>query len=585
MAQGGGLAAPEREREDVRMHTSVRSAASLLSLVLALSLMPASSAALAADQTTYYFHGTAADQANKNLVLVDATARGTATFNQTAPTEAVPDTQTTTPVANQDFVGNPLTAYWNGAVAPSTLSGAIQLRWFWSSANPAALAGGSQVTVTVFANPQYVASRVQPDRIIGRAVVSLATGATPTENVSLIPINSGQTVVSELLIQAAANSLVSGEELKVHYDAVSAPSGFQVVDFTPPPTPTVAFDTETRLEFAPPTIVSAHFFGAEPMTALERPVPGSRTGAVDRDRIFVDWPLSTRSQIGQLSRSTDGGDSFRLLYDLSCAPRSRPMCTTGGGGDTDTEVNLVTGTVLFSDQVGLANEALASSIDHGDTFPLERQFGITNATTVTDRQWLTSIDPSLASVAGRPIEGFLAYHLPAAGQYIQGIDVAGVPIPQAVPQILEVAQSGPIRADSTAGPARGWIWQPYRNAGGYMIATARAANYTDPAAWRSNHVSADQPAIFPWLQLDARGNAFAVWVTSGIIYLSISPIDDPRNDPGAGGWPGTFWSEKVRVTPPEIRSAVFPVVTAGDAGRVAVAYMGSEDCTSGPPIV
>src|SRR5207237_762686 len=57
---------------------------------------------------TYYFHGQAADQANK------VNAPGTATFDQTAPTGGAPVTQQTTGVANQDFAGNFLAAYWNG---------------------------------------------------------------------------------------------------------------------------------------------------------------------------------------------------------------------------------------------------------------------------------------------------------------------------------------------------------------------------------------------------------------------------------------------------------------------------------------
>lgn len=550
-------------------------------MALLVGLLPsAASAALGADSPTFWFHGEAADEANS--VFTFDGRPGTAVFDTNPPTELVPDTQTTTPVANQDFIGNFLTAYWRGAYTPGTpIAGVLDLTWFWSSASPAAIAGGTQVAVTVFANPRYDdESPVQPDRVIGRGVVSLALGAAPAENRNSLPVDSRGEAVTELVIQVAAISLITGGELKVHYDAVSTPSRFLVRDVPPPTPPSVIFDAARSLAFAPSTVVSAHFLGAEPMTAMERPLAGSPAGAVDPDRIFVDWPLSTRSQVGQLSRSQDGGDSFRLLYDRACAPRSRPMCTTGGGGDTDSEVNPFTGTVLFADQVGVANEALASSVDHGDTFPLERAFGVSNATTGTDRQWVTSIDPDVLSIAGQRIIGFLTYHLPAAGQYIQAITESGAPIPQAVPQIIEVAQSGPPRVDNSGGPGHGWIWQPYRDAGGYKVATAPAADFDDPAAWRTYLVSSNQPAIFPWFHLDDAGNAYATWVTAGIVYLSVSPIDDPRNDPRDGGRPGTFWTAQVRITPPEIRSAVFPVVVGGSAGRIGLAYMGSEDCVA-----
>lgn len=551
-------------------------------LALLVNLGPAGIAGpvRAADSPTFWFHGEIEDEANSAFTF--GGRPGTAVFDETSPTDVVPVTQSTTPVANQDFVGNFLTAYWRGGYTPAApIEGLLDLTWFWSSANPATVAGGTQVAVTIFANPDYAAaSRVQPDRVIGRSVVSIAAGAAPTENRTSVPVNSRGVPVTELVVQVAAISSITGGDLKVHYDATSTPSRFVVRDVPLPPAPTLRFDTTRSLAFAPSTVVSAHFLGAEPMTAMERPLANAPGAPVDPDRVFVDWPLSTRSQIGQLSRSEDGSDSFRLIYDMTCPTRSRPMCGTGGGGDTDSEVNPFTGTVLFTDQVGLANEALASSIDHGDTFPATRSFTVTNATTVTDRQWVTAIDPSLVSVAGRRVEGFLAYHLPAAGQYIQAITEDGAPVPQAVPQILEVAQSGPIRVDNSGGPAHGWIWQPYRNGGGFKVATAPAADFADPLAWRTYHVSSDQPAIFPWFNLDDAGNAYALWVTAGVAYLAVSPIDDPRNDPRDGGRPGTYWTDKVRVTPDEIRSAVLPVVTAGASGRIGLAYVGSEDCVA-----
>src|SRR4029077_983928 len=58
---------------------------------------------------------------------------------------------------------------------------------------------------------------------------------------------------------------------------------------------------------------------------------------------------------------------------------------------------------------------------------------------------------------------------------------------------------------------------------------------------------------------------------------SVSPIDDPRNNP-ATGRPGRYWTPQIRVTPSQVTSAVFPAVTGGDSGRIEIAYMGSEDC-------
>ena len=340
-----------------------------------------------------------------------------------------------------------------------------------------------------------------------------------------------------------------------------------------------AIFADTEVKFAPATMVSAHWLGSEPQTTLERPEPETVRGALSPGRIFVDWPLSSRSNIGQVSRSLDGGDSFRLLIDHTCAVRSRPNCLTGGGGDTETDVNRVSGTLLFADQEVLAQEALAVSYDHGDTFPV--QYAVSNTATAVDRQWLAATDNSAEFQVGpATIEGFLAYHIPLAGQYIQGIDQNGALLPQPVAQIQQVSQSGQLRVDTSGGPGHGWIYQPYRDVDGnnFVVGTAFAQDYVSPTAWEVNPVTEDQPTIFPWLALDNHGNAYGVWVTGGKMYYSFSPIDDRANNPDLGGRPGTFWSPQVEVNLPSVTSAVFPEVIAGDPGRIGITYVGSTEC-------
>ncbi|MEA2662491.1 MAG: hypothetical protein QOH08_2063 [Chloroflexota bacterium] len=550
------------------MRALVTVVASLALLVSGISLPSPSTAAAAG---TYWFHGKPTDQADKAAAFADDTAVAGATFDQNPPTGLVPVTQTTTGVANQDFVGNPLTLYWHGGFSGAAV-GQLNFDWWWTVPSPA----GTSVSVTVFADPVYASPRGQPEKVIGRGIVTLGSAAAPTEMHGSVFVNG--TVAHELLIQVAATSLITGNGIQVYYDATTTPSNFQFVAGTVPVPPAVVFDTTTSLAFAPSTTVSAHLFGAEPQTTLERRIAGSKPGRLDPNRIFVDWPLSSRTQSSQLSRSLDGGDSFRFLLDLTCSTRNRPQCALLGGGDSEDEVNLINGDLLFADQEGaVVNEGLASSTDHGDTWPLSRQFAVTNASSGVDRQWLAWADPSLVTVV-KPLEAFFSYHVPLAGVYVLGVTVDGTPVDQPVPQILDVSQSGNLRVDNTHGPARGWVYVPYRNGGGYQVASAEATGYQLPTNWRSNLVTSDQPAIFPWLNLDARGNLYAVWVSGGIVYLAVSPIDDPRNDPTHGGRPATYWTPQVRVSLPAVGSAVFPAVTAGDPGRIAITYMGSTDC-------
>lgn len=347
------------------------------------------------------------------------------------------------------------------------------------------------------------------------------------------------------------------------------------------------FDMSNPLEFAPTTTVSAHFLGAEPQITMERSIPGAPAGVTDPRRIFIDYPLSFRAQIGQLNRSLDGGDSFRLLFDPACAGRSRPTCQTGGGGDSDNDVNLHNGTLFFADQEGgVAQESIASSADHGDTFPPARQWAVTNTTTASDRQWVAAADDGSIAVGPRRIHAFLSYARATNGIFIQGIDQDGLPIPQPKAQIETlVGVPGRIEVDTTRGPGDGWVYLAYPlgeipgsdQKKGIYIATAPGGDYVDPRAWSSSRISPDLPDTFVWPALDNAGNAYATWNEGGVAYYAFSRISDPANNPKMGGRPGTSWSKQYRISLPNLGSTVFAAATAGDEGRVGITFMGTED--------
>src|SRR5581483_10620273 len=196
-------------------------------LFLALALLISSP--LLADSPIFYFKGDVADQTNK--VVNDV---GSATFDRTAPTGTVPVTQTGSAFANEDFVGNGLAFYWSGSYSgPAT--GTLDLKWYWSSQVASAI--GGFVDISVFADPDYTAaSRVQPDKLIGRALIQLnGIGATPALVHSQIPVNGN--VTGTLLIQCVPHFIVNDAELFVHYNAVSTPSSFQFLDVARVPFP------------------------------------------------------------------------------------------------------------------------------------------------------------------------------------------------------------------------------------------------------------------------------------------------------------------------------------------------------------
>jgi hypothetical protein len=336
--------------------------------------------------------------------------------------------------------------------------------------------------------------------------------------------------------------------------------------------------------FAPATVVSPVLFGGEPQVNFERPVATPKAGAgLDPMRGFVDWPVSSRTMVGTLWRTTNGGDSYRQLVDLSCAQHQAPNCFTGGGGDTVARVNGYDATVVFGNQESLAQEALVTSTDHGDTFPLTRQFGATSAYTGVDRQWISTVDKPgvMAGTVPFEVEALFSYHIPLAGELVAAVGTDGVVRPALAPVIPSVSQSGPSRIDEQPGSlGGGYFYQGYRDGTGFRVGVAPVTSYDSPLAYTIGTVTTDQPVVFPWIALDRAGNLYATWVApDGQLYYSYSLIADAANNPHAGGHPATKWSPKLKVNPPSLGSTVFPEIVAGDAGRVAIAYMGTGDWT------
>jgi len=346
--------------------------------------------------------------------------------------------------------------------------------------------------------------------------------------------------------------------------------------------PSVTFST-APLTFGPASVVSPVVLGGEPQISAERPVANPKPGAgLDTNRGFVDWPVSSRTMIGTLWRTTNGGDSYRQIVDLTCAERQVPNCLTGGGGDTVNRVNNYDGTVNFGDQESLAQEAYASSVDHGDSFPAARQTPVTSTFTGVDRQWISTVDAPGIMSNGFELEAVYSYHIPVAGELVAAVDTSGIVHP-AVPVIPSVTQSGPSRIDTQPGShGSGWFYQSYRDGNGFEVASAPLTQVQSPTAYNVGHVSSDTAQVFTWIALDRQGNLYATWVAQdGQLYYSFSRITDPANDPTATppGIPASHWSPKLKVNLPSLGSTVFPEVVAGDPGHIAIAYMGTPDWT------
>jgi hypothetical protein len=340
---------------------------------------------------------------------------------------------------------------------------------------------------------------------------------------------------------------------------------------------------DKTLTFTPSTIVDPILFGGEPGITFDPTTDGTRE--------FADWPVSSRTNIGAFYRSTDGGLSFQKRYadindgdpaDLACVGRQVPYCPTGGGGDTDTEVDPSTGNVYFSSQESLANEASGTSFDHGTTFPSSHADPVTQKVGGdVDRQWLGYWKGTQTV--------FLAYHSPIVGAYVVRSDQAGktgswtVPV---TPQIPFVAQTGAMEVDNTGGLHNHTIYLAYLSSEPdsstlldetphIAVSTDGAASFTSYKMPNLKDSDGTEHSVHNFIKiyLDTAGNIYEVWSdsTTNATYLATSKATAPGNVVH----PGSVWKGPYQISTSPADVTIFPDVRAGSPGRIAAIYYGT----------
>src|SRR4051812_40612941 len=306
-------------------------------------------------QTTYYFKGDPADQANKVANDTVSGTIGTATFDTSPPTGAVPVIQTGPPsVVNADYVANPLAIYWSGPYSGS-IAGSLDLKWYWSTTNPETIAVGGAIEVSVFADPDYTADRAQPQRLIGRAIVPLTgIGPAPTLIESLVPVNG--TVTGTMLIQVIPQFIDSGHALTAHYNSTLTPSSFN-------------FTTVQRIPFPAATPAT----GLPPRFSLFTPSAAQLASGLGGDAgepsIGADW--ITGNALFQSFVTT-----FRVSFDDSCPTSPSSTWVAKQSPITGTEsmdpilwTDSKTGRTIVSQLILASTESLSAMTDNdGDSW-------------------------------------------------------------------------------------------------------------------------------------------------------------------------------------------------------------------------
>lgn len=527
----------------------LRIARSALVYVLFGTLLCAGS--LSAQTTTYYFKGNPDDQVNKvGNDTVSATI-GTATFDTTPPTGLVPVTQTGSPFTNEDYVGNPLGIYWSGNFSGS-VSGVIDLQWYWSTQNAATIALGGQIQVSVFADPDYTQDREHTGTLIGRGIAPLtAISAIPTLISTQIPING--TVQHTLLIQVVPQFSDAGNGINVHYNSTSTPSSFTFHSAparVPFPAAPKAGGLAPRYTALTPTL-SQQAAGL----GIDAGEPSIGSNWISGNALFQSF-LTT----------------FRVTFDDSCA--ASPFSTWTA------KQSPLTGTESF-------DPILYTDSKYGRTMVSQLILASTeSAAAITDNDgdtWLPSHGAGIASGIDHQTLGGGPFHapIPTGATYQNAIyycaqDIAlancaisldgGLTFGPAVP-IYTSQQCGGLHGHIKVGPD-GTAYVPNKDCGGLQGVVVSEDN---GITWDIRKVPNS---------LAANSDPSVAISKGGRVYLAFAdndnhPVVAVSNDRGHN------WTTAKDVGALDgINNAVFPVMVAGDDDRAAVAYVGTKSAGS-----
>jgi hypothetical protein len=319
---------------------------------------------------------------------------------------------------------------------------------------------------------------------------------------------------------------------------------------------------------------------------------------------YVSGPWGTGTQRSIWNRSVDGGRTFRPLHErpILSAFESDSQISGPGGGDTEIAIDH-TGKVYYADLAALVTLKTAT----WDNATRRMTTGVIangkQNINGFDRQWFALWDPA-DPAAARAASGYtgpfpvnyLTFAEAGAGLDCSGNCAAATYSLDGVTYsdstlTWELANDGNLAIDPLTGTVFEGISVNSTGDVGVAILTRDPALPADPALRSARIVkAADLPAgmqtraLFPVVSLDAARNLYLVWVTrddtetaavnpaAWQIWYSVASA--------ASGW--STWSAPRQVSSGPARTNIMPWAVAGAAGRLAVAWYGTDDATHDP---
>ena len=357
--------------------------------------------------------------------------------------------------------------------------------------------------------------------------------------------------------------------------------------------------------FAHPVTVDAQRLAGEPDAAVSQ-----REGT-----IYASAPWGVTTNTSFFWRSSDGGESFRQIQG---APGVQNPYNWRAGGDTEIQVG-PPASVGGHDRLYAVNQnnldtlSCAYSDDQGHSFGfvggtapggIPGQGYVCPATAGADRQWLslTGADPTVSNATpgghqlGHEVNYLWYDHYVVGGNELWRSD-DGITYTGGAAMTTADSQGNP--GNTVADPSTGvvYVTAPSSGAGGNGVLVGYSADGGKtlvPVPAVADQYAGGTGTDFSVLAIDSSGNLYLVYSvqngtnawqvyethTTGFTQVAPDPLGHPAVTVPVAGATAAQWSTPLPITGPGssnpgITYAVFPWVTAGDAGRIDIAYYGS----------